>query len=210
MTTTRSAASRALLVVAHPRPDSLTGQVAERARQRLEAAGHRVDLLDLYAEGFDPRLTPEDEPEWGNRDKAYSAEVLAHMQRIDVADAIVVVFPVWWYAPPAILKGWIDRVWNYGFAYGRSRPRLAGKRMVWIGLAQGSQADFAGIGTDEAMDRQLRVGVSNFCGIEDASVHLLHDSHPDESPDPEGAVRRLLASADAAVEAVLVREPASG
>lgn len=202
--------ARALLVVAHPRPDSLTAQVAERSRRRLEAAGHQVDLLDLYAEGFDPRLTPPDEPDWGNRDKVYSAEVRSHMERISAAHTLVVVFPVWWYAPPAILKGWIDRVWNYGFAYGRSQPRLAGKRIVWIGLAQGSQADFAAIGADETIDRQLRAGVSYYCGIENASVHLLHDAHPDESPDPEAALRRLFASGDDALESVLVPEPAGG
>jgi putative NADPH-quinone reductase len=47
---------------------------------------------------------------------------------------------VYWQNVPAILKGWIDRVWNYGFAYGRSRPRLAGKRMLWLSLA-GATAD---------------------------------------------------------------------
>ncbi|ONI89929.1 hypothetical protein ALI22I_13430 [Saccharothrix sp. ALI-22-I] len=99
----------------------------------------------------------------------YSAEVRSHMDRISAADLHVVVFPVWWFAPPAILKGWIDRVWNHGFAYGRSRPRLAGKRMRWIGLAGESRETFVA-GMEELMDRQLRVGLSNFCGITDASL----------------------------------------
>jgi putative NADPH-quinone reductase len=65
-----------------------------------------------------------DEPDWNDREREYSAEVWAHMQRIDAADTMIVVFPIWWFGLPAILKGWVDRVWNCGFAYGRSGPRL--------------------------------------------------------------------------------------
>ncbi len=116
----------ALLVVAHHRAGSLTAHIADRARVRLEKDGRTVDVLDLHAEDFDPRMTVADEPDWGDRDKTYSAEVRAHMRRIDAADLIVVVFPVWWYGLPAVLKGWIDRVWNYGFAYGRPPRASAG------------------------------------------------------------------------------------
>ncbi|MFF2812270.1 NAD(P)H oxidoreductase [Streptomyces sp. NPDC058000] len=196
----------ALLVLAHPRTDSLTAKIAARAHDRLVAAGHTVDVLDLHAEGFDPRMTTEDEPDWADRDKPYSHQVRAHMARVKAAETIVVVFPVWWFGLPALLKGWIDRVWNYGFAYGRSRPRLAGKRIQWIALAGYSREHFAEGGWDDLMDRQLRVGVSNFCGIEDARVHLVYDTVATGAHD--GA---LLASADDALSAFLttpVREPA--
>lgn len=163
-----------LLVLAHPRPGSLTAQVAGHLQHRIEEARGTLDLLDLYAEGFDPRLTPVDEPDWEDREKRYSPEVHAHMERVAAADDILVVFPVWWFAPPAIVKGWIDRVWNYGFAYGRSRPRLAGKRMLWLGLAGGTDTDYERTGLATAMDLQLRVGVSEYCGIAASSVRLLH------------------------------------
>ncbi|MFG1997957.1 NAD(P)H oxidoreductase [Spirillospora sp. NPDC048911] len=162
----------ALLVVAHPRRDSLTAEVAGRTSQRL--TGYDVDVLDLYAEGFDPRLTPPDEPDWTDRDKVYSAEVREHMRRIDAADLIVVVFPVWWYGLPAILKGWIDRVWNYGFAYGRSKARLGEKRMLWLGLAGESQESYAEHGLNDMLSRQLQIGISNYCGIEDVSVRFIY------------------------------------
>lgn len=84
-----------LLVVAHPRADSLTAQVAGHLHARVKDAGGTVDVLDLYAEGFDPRLTPADEPDREDREKRYSPEVHAHMDRIAAADEIVVVFPVW-------------------------------------------------------------------------------------------------------------------
>jgi putative NADPH-quinone reductase len=195
--------TRTLLLVAHPRRDSLTHEVAHRVRHRLEAAGGEVDWLDLYAEDFDPRLTPADEPDWEDRDKEYSADVRRHMRRIEAADAIVAVFPVWWFAPPAVLKGWIDRVWNYGFAYGRSTPRLAAKRMLWLGLAGGSPEQYAASGLDVALDRQLRVGISEFCGIRDARVRLLHGTELSGVPEAlrPDRVKEVLSAADAALDA---------
>ncbi len=195
--------SHTLLVVAHPRTDSLTAEVADRVHRRLRAEGSTVDLLDLYAEGFDARLTPVDEPDWENRDKTYSGEVHAHMRRMEAADDLVTVFPVWWFAPPAILKGWIDRVWNYGFAYGRSKPRLAGKRMLWLGLAGGSRDEYAEAGLDTVMDTQLRVGVSEFCGIRDARLRLLHDAELSGVPQALRAdrVKEILTAADEVLDA---------
>ncbi|CAL9431682.1 Glutathione-regulated potassium-efflux system ancillary protein KefF [Actinosynnema sp. ALI-1.44] len=162
---------RALLVVAHPRRDSLTAHVADRVRARL-AAGAEVDVLDLHAEGFDPRMTEEDEPDWSDPGKAYSPEVRAHMARVVAADVLVVVFPVWWFGPPAILKGWIDRVWNHGFAYGPSS--LGGKRMRWIGLAGEPEDTFVRHGMSGLVERQLRDGVSRYCGIDDVELTMLH------------------------------------
>ncbi|OLT31087.1 NADPH oxidoreductase [Actinomadura sp. CNU-125] len=166
----------ALLVVAHPRADSLTARVAARAGERLAAAGYRVDLLDLHAEGFDPRMTAADEPDWTDPGKEYSPDATAHMGRLAAADTVVVVFPVWWFGLPAILKGWVDRVWNHGFAYGGGRSRLAGKRMVWIGLAGYSRDHFAEAGWDRSVEHRLRDGIARFCGIEDVSVHLVYDT----------------------------------
>ncbi|WP_234102487.1 NAD(P)H oxidoreductase, partial [Streptomyces venezuelae] len=163
-----------LLVLAHPRSDSLTAQVAARLHARLKDEGGTVDVLDLYAEGFDPVLRPEDEPDWENREKVYSPVVHAHMDRVLAADDVLVVFPVWWFTPPAILKGWIDRVWNYGFAYGRSRPRLAGKRLLWLALMGGTPEEIERLGMTEALGLMLVTGISAFCGLPDASLRVLH------------------------------------
>jgi NAD(P)H dehydrogenase (quinone) len=193
-----------LVVLAHHRATSLTAKVAMRARRRLEAVGGVVDFLDLYAEGFDPRMTPADEPDWDDPDKAYSAEVESHMRRIDAASAVVVVFPVWWSAPPAILKGWVDRVWNHGFAYGPGARRwgarrLTGKRMLWLGLAAGSKKSLDVHASAELVDRQLRLEVSHFCGIADASVRLLRDTHV-YAPEAAYELRRLFSAADAILD----------
>ncbi|WP_309234838.1 NAD(P)H oxidoreductase [Nocardia sp. XZ_19_385] len=166
----------ALVVVAHHRSDSLTAHTARRTTQRLESAGYAVDYLDLHAEGFDPRMNFEDQPEFGNREKPYSAETQAHMQRILDADIVVAVFPVYWQSVPAIMKGWIDRVWNYGFAYGRSKPRLAGKRMLWLGLA-GIAGDDAFLPDMQAtLEANLSTGIAYYCGFAHSRVGLLPDA----------------------------------
>ncbi|EMF30504.1 NAD(P)H oxidoreductase YRKL [Streptomyces gancidicus BKS 13-15] len=167
-----------LLVVAHPRPSSLTAQVADRARSRLEAAGSTVDLLDLHTEGFDPRMTFEDEPDIDDPGKVYSAEVRAHMRRLEAADEIVIIFPVWWYGLPALLKGWIDRVWNHGFAYGPRTftSQLAGKRVLWLGLAGGTERAFTRSGVHGLLEQQLTAGISRYSGIEAATSHVVYDT----------------------------------
>ncbi|WP_329120880.1 NAD(P)H oxidoreductase [Streptomyces sp. NBC_01353] len=196
-----------LLVLAHPRTDSLTAQVADLVHARLKDGARSVDVLDLYAEGFDPVLRPADEPDWENREKAYTAEVHAHMDRILAADDIVVVFPVWWMAPPAVLKGWIDRVWNYGFAYGRSKPRLAAKRMLWLALMGNAEAEIEQLGLSTVLDLQLRVAVSRFCGIEDSSVEIVYGTELSGVPRalrPQ-RVRELLKSAEESLIGALPR-----
>jgi NAD(P)H dehydrogenase (quinone) len=168
----------ALVVVAHHRADSLTAHIAGLVMKRLEEAGYRIDPLNLHAEDYDPRMTVADQPDWSDRDKVYSEETEAHMRRVLDADVIIPVFPVYWYSVPAILKGWIDRVWNYGFAYGRSEPRLASKprRMLWIGLA-GAAADDPGVAEmRRSLESFLRDGVSYYGGIAEAAVELLLDT----------------------------------
>lgn len=179
----------ALVVVAHHRTDSLTAHTARRAADRLEAAGYRIDLLDLHAEGFDPRMNVSDQPDWGDREKPYSDETHAHMRRILAADVIVAVFPVYWQSVPAILKGWIDRVWNYGFAYGRSKPLLAGKRVLWLGLAGATAADPSVDAMRTVLETNLNEGIAYYCGFSHSAVGLLTDA--EERPqhfDAEGTL----------------------
>ncbi|WP_329623653.1 NAD(P)H oxidoreductase [Streptomyces sp. NBC_01255] len=196
-----------LLVHAHPRSDSLTAQVADLAHARLKDEGGTVDVLDLYAEGFDPVLRPADEPDWEDREKRYSPEVHAHMDRILAADDIVIVFPVWWMAPPAVLKGWIDRVWNYGFAYGRSKPRLAAKRMLWLALMGNPAEEIEHLGLSTVLDTQLRIGVSEYCGIKDSSVRIVYGTELSGVAKNlrSARVAELLAAADRIVDEELPR-----
>lgn len=101
------------LILAHPQPGSFNHAIAATAARALEDAGHTVSVHDLYAEAFDP-LLPSGEI---SRDVPLPNNIAQHCTEIAVADGIIIVHPDWWGMPPAILKGWIDRVLRPGVAY---------------------------------------------------------------------------------------------
>jgi NAD(P)H dehydrogenase (quinone) len=125
---------RCLIVLAHPVTHSVSHAIAETTVDALEKNGHEYRLIDLYQSGFDPRLTiSEREGYYQNFDKSMLAKEIDDLQW---AEAIVLIFPTWWFGPPAILKGWFDRVWAPSIAYdhagdlGTIKPRLRGLRKV--------------------------------------------------------------------------------
>ncbi len=165
---------KTLLVMAHPRRDSLPAAVADSFARGLEKNGHTVEWANLVEEGFDPVLREADEPDWNDAQKRYSPEVQREMERIERNEATLMIFPVYWWSVPAILKGWIDRVWNNGWAYGeRNFPQ----RRAWmIGVAGNSAEGFASRGYDRALQTQLDTGILDYCGIEERRVELLFGS----------------------------------
>lgn len=100
------------IILGHPHEGSFNHAIADTARQTLEAAGHTVRLHDLYQEKFDAIL-PQEEISGPVTDPL----VQQHLDEIAEVDGIVIVHPNWWAMPPAILKGWIDRVLRQGVAY---------------------------------------------------------------------------------------------
>jgi putative NADPH-quinone reductase len=101
------------VALAHPDPGSFNHALAGAVAESLSAAGHSVTLHDLYAEGFDPVLPAAE----CASDAAIPGDIAAWCDEIASADGIVVVHPNWWGQPPAILKGWVDRVIRPGVAY---------------------------------------------------------------------------------------------
>ena len=101
------------LILAHPNKGSFNHAIAEAALAALRENGHEVAFHDLYAEGFDPILPYDEFP----KDASLPASVQQHCRELSSADGIVIVHPNWWGQPPAILKGWIDRVFRPGVAY---------------------------------------------------------------------------------------------
>jgi putative NADPH-quinone reductase len=166
-----------LLVFCHPRRRSLTGAIADAFADGAAAEGHDVEFADLYVEGFDPCLGEPGEPDWDVEDKRYSDAVHAEMQRMERNDAVVPVFPVWWWSMPAMLKGWIDRVWSLGSAYGPKT--LKHRHGLAIGVAAASAQAFAKRGYDQAFSTQFTTGIMNYCGIDHAHSEILHNSTDD-------------------------------
>jgi NAD(P)H dehydrogenase (quinone) len=160
-----------LIIFDHPRRDSFCGAVLDSLIEGLGAAGHRAELADLRAEGFDPRLTPADEPDWGDPSKVYSDGVLAEQARMLRCDALAFVFPVWWWSVPSTTKGWIERVWNNGWAYGARK--LPHRKALLLGTAGGSAEHYARRGYEQAMRVQILTGMMAYCGIPQAELHLL-------------------------------------
>lgn len=167
-----------LVVFDHPRRRSFCGAVLDRLVEGLAGAGHATEIADLRAEGFDPRLPPDDEPDWNDAGKVYSDAALAEQARVMRNDALAFVFPVWWWSLPATTKGWIDRVWNNGWAYGARK--LPHRKALLVGTAAGTADGYAARGYEQAMRVQLLTGIMEYCGIAEAELHLLFDVLADE------------------------------
>ncbi len=124
---------RVLVLHAHPVAESFNGALHRLIVERLRANGHDVDDCDLYAEAFDPLLTRDERMAY--HDTAINcAPVRAHVERIRAADALILCYPVWNYGFPAILKGYLDRVFLPGVSFelrdGKVRPNLHNIRTV--------------------------------------------------------------------------------
>ena len=121
-----------LLVYAHPEPRSLNGSLKEFAVKRLERAGHAVQVTDLYqmqwkaaldaqdniARQADARFDASMDSKQAFESGTQSTDIALEQDKLRWADALILQFPLWWFSMPAILKGWVDRVYAYGFAYG--------------------------------------------------------------------------------------------
>jgi len=123
---------RVLVVFAHPRRKSFTGELLEALVTGLSEAGHETEIADLYAEGFNPIL---DERAFAREtamdlDAPLPAEIATEQARLDRCEGLVFLYPFWWSDVPAILKGWFDRVWTYGYAYAYEADRSRSMRLT--------------------------------------------------------------------------------
>lgn len=126
---------RCLIVIAHPLSESLCHSLAKTAIEELTVAGHDIQVLDLYEDGFAPSLTVAERQSYYGH--AFDVEaVQPQVEQLLWAEALVLIFPTWWFGFPAILKGWFDRVWAPGVAYdhaqdlGAIKARLSSLKRV--------------------------------------------------------------------------------
>ena len=102
-----------LVILAHPNKESFNHAIASKAVAKLRDNEHNIVFHDLYAEEFDPVLTTGEMPEGAE----ITSQVESHCKDLTLADGIIIIHPNWWGQPPAILKGWVDRVFRPGVAY---------------------------------------------------------------------------------------------
>jgi NAD(P)H dehydrogenase (quinone) len=166
-----------LVIVAHPRTNSLTMNLARAYISELAALGHQHTLHDLYSMGFDPVLTSTEIAQAHGH--AGPPEVLQAQQDLEAADVITVVYPLWWLSMPAILKGYVDRVFARGFAYNSQRGEvhglLTGRKCVLATLSGAPLPVLAGNGRWDAVKMLQDTHVFRAVGFE--LIEHLHFDH---------------------------------
>ncbi|CAN7294881.1 NAD(P)H-dependent oxidoreductase [Aminobacter sp. LjRoot7] len=170
----------ALIVVAHPDPKSLSHGIAAQIAEGVMLAGHTFEIADIAAEGFDPRYTATDLAVH-RREVAPAADVAAEQARIDGADTLVLVYPVYWWSMPALLKGWIDRVFANGWAYDEGAgiepvKRLRHLKMHLVAIGGATTRTYARHGYFGAMKTQIDHGIFDYVGAPVATSELMLDT----------------------------------
>lgn len=184
-----------LLVLAHPERLSFNGAMFDVAQTTLENAGHTVVTSDLYRMGFDPvssrhnftsihnpdYLKLQAEEQLASETDGFADEVEAEIAKVEAADLMIWQFPLWWFGLPAILKGWVDRVFAMGRAYGNGNiyetGKFKGKRAL-LSLTTGGPADAYlenGFNGDlNAILRPIQRGILNFTGFSVLQPQLVY------------------------------------
>ncbi|KAA8787127.1 NAD(P)H-dependent oxidoreductase [Paenibacillus amylolyticus] len=163
-----------LILYAHPHTDSFNKAILTTAVTTLEAEGHEVVVRDLYQLGFQPVLTEADTASM--RAGQTPQDIAAEQQYVTEAEAITFIYPIWWTGLPAILKGYVDRVFAYGFAYASGaagiEKLLTGKKGLMISTHGTPKDVYDQIGMTDALKLTSDTGIFDFVGIEPVG-HLL-------------------------------------
>ena len=181
-----------LIVVAHPDKNSYTHAATAQFIAGLQTQRNNTyEVVDLNSEKFDPLFTIADNDIFHRRISGGN-EIVAEQKRIEKADLLVLVFPVYWWSMPAVMKGWIDRVFCHGWAFEddpkTGTTRLLGKLKGQV-LAVGGSArqTYERRGYLDAMHKQIVEGIFGFCGMQAMGMELLLPM--DELSETEGLKR---------------------
>lgn len=167
-----------LIVYANPDEQAFIHTVLESFTAGLKSSGHSVEVIDLYSIGFNPSLTRSELN--GNQ---VQEDVLAHQQKVFSSNALVFISPVWWYGFPTIMRGWIDRVFSYGFAYTDSddpigtKGLLKHKKVLIIQTVEESKNDISRSGALNALERINIANFTELCGIPVVEHHFFYEVH---------------------------------
>jgi NAD(P)H dehydrogenase (quinone) len=180
-------AMNVLIVHAHHEPSSFNATLLRAAVSALREHGHEVEVSDLYAMRFDPvsdrrnfesmfdpaRLRQQAEEAHASAGGGFAAELRAEMAKLARCDLLILHFPIWWLGMPAILKGWVDRVFAVGVAYGGGRAfatgAMRGKRAMCIVTTGGLAHDYDGSGNYAPIEQVLypiHRGIFEFTGFD--------------------------------------------
>ena len=157
-----------LIIYAHPNHESLNNHFKQSIVNTLQQSNHEVIVRDLYALGFDPVLSMDDIA--GQLKGSVNEKIKEEQKHISWAETITFIYPIWWTGMPAIMKGYIDRVMSYGFAYrydkGLQQGLLGGKSTIIINTHGKSNDEYQAIGMDKALSLTSDKGVYTYCELE--------------------------------------------
>ncbi|KPE49355.1 NAD(P)H-dependent oxidoreductase [Chryseobacterium indologenes] len=175
---------RHLIIYAHPNEQSLNSHLLRTVTESLELQNHEIRVRDLYHIGFDPVLSIADMQ--GQRAGTVSEDVQKEQEHISWAEQITFIYPIWWTGLPAIMKGYIDRVFSYGFAYrydsGVQKGLLKGKKAIVINTHGKSNEEYERMGMDKALSLTSDSGIFMYSGLE-VIRHFFFDKADRVSPD---------------------------
>jgi NAD(P)H dehydrogenase (quinone) len=188
-------APRALVVLAHRAASSLTRSVSVAVIEALEAHRIETELADLAAESFDPVFGPADHAAFAAGGPTPD-DVREEQRRIDRADHLVLIYPVYWWSMPALLKGWTDRVFVSGWAFDadteqRLVKKLGRLKVHLIALGGADAATYAKRGYRQAMQAQIDQGIFGYCGATVATSELFTVDHADFASLPLTAAQSI-------------------
>lgn len=180
-----------MTVFSHPLTNSYPAAIMDQFQTPFRRTGHSIDVLDLHRENFDPRFSLADHDHfWGGP----VPDGIADMhRRVEAADRLALVFPVYWWTMPALMKGWIERVFTPGWAYqygngvaDRGKDAIAASLLpsiptLLLGVGGSKQATYDKYGYGAAMRTQLDVGTFAYCGLTDVESHLVFDVEGDHN-----------------------------
>lgn len=170
-----------LTVLDHPNPKSFSAAAAQQVMAGVRAAGHSNELADLHAEGFDPRWSMADVD---TQDAGQIPDIAREQARIERADAICLVFPLFWWGMPAMTKGWVDRVWSWGWAYDQLEDPEGSKlrkRPAHLLVPAGtSEARARDTGQLAALETAWMQGTFGYFGLSPRRLQILYGANGSE------------------------------
>ncbi len=156
-----------LIVYAHPNPGSFNHAILETVTAELQKKKKEFVVRDLYKIGFDPSLSAKDLQAIQNG--VVPKDIKREQNYITKADIFIVIFPIWWSAMPAILKGYIDRVFSLKFAYDITETAvvglLKGKKVFLVSTMGGSKEDYQKMGGFKMMNMAMDMAIFQFSGM---------------------------------------------
>jgi len=164
-----------LIIYAHPNEKSFNAAILKTTIETIQSKNEDYKLIDLYKENFKPSLDFYDFSKMAQ--KTYSDDVKKYQESVKESEKLIFIYPTWWWSYPAILKGFIDRVFVSGFAYKFKERKLIGllnhKTLIFT-TTGGDEKEYEENKIKDIITRPMKEGILGFCGIKDITMKIFY------------------------------------